>query len=122
VVIAGCLRNAAAVSAYLQTQQGPFAIIAAGERWSDTTLRASIEDVLGAGAIIDGLTGSRSPEAELAGAAYRFHAARITELLHACSSDREMIEKGHPRNVALAAELNVSGCVPLLRAGSFARA
>jgi len=121
-VIAGCLRNAAAVSAFLREQEGPVAIIAAGERWGDGTLRASLEDLLGAGAIIDGLEGTRSPEAEAAGALYRTLAPRIPELLHACSSGRELIEKGHPGNVALAAELNVSSCVPLQQDGRFAPA
>jgi 2-phosphosulfolactate phosphatase len=121
-VVAACLRNASAVSAYLNEQDGAFAIIAAGERWADGSLRPCFEDVVGAGAIISGLRGARSPEAESAAAVYTAVRDRLSDVLFQCSSGRELVERGHPRNVELAAQLDVSSCVPILREGSFTRA
>ncbi|MEO8185172.1 MAG: 2-phosphosulfolactate phosphatase [Deltaproteobacteria bacterium] len=120
-VLAGCLRNRSALSAFLNQQQGPFAIIAAGERWADGTLRPCFEDQVGAGAIIAGLLGSRSPEAASAVAAFEAVADQLSAAVAACSSGRELIEKGYPRNVELAAALDASDCLPVLRDGRFVR-
>jgi 2-phosphosulfolactate phosphatase len=122
VVLAGCLRNRSAVSELLNREPGPVAVIAAGERWSDRTLRPCFEDTIGAGAIIAELNGSRSPEAVSAVAAYQAVAGRLGDALLRCSSGRELIEKGHPRNVEMAAALDASHCVPVLREGRFVRA
>jgi 2-phosphosulfolactate phosphatase len=59
-VVAACLRNVTAVGRWL-TAQGygtahrPVAVIAAGERWPDGTLRPALEDLLGAGALLSDL-------------------------------------------------------------------
>jgi 2-phosphosulfolactate phosphatase len=121
-VIAGCLRNRSAVSAFLNSVPGPLAIIAAGERWADGSLRPCFEDMVGAGAIIAGLTGPHSPEAESALAVYQAAAARLEAALLDCSSGREHVEKGHPERVAIAAAVDSSPCVPVLRGASFTRA
>jgi 2-phosphosulfolactate phosphatase len=54
IVIAGCLRNAAAVGRFLRGRgaPGPVTVIAAGERWPDGSLRPALEDLLGAGAVL----------------------------------------------------------------------
>jgi len=122
-VVAGCLRNRAAISAYLNERSGPIAVIAAGERWgSDGSLRACLEDTLGAGAILAGLRGTRSPEADAAVAVFEAVKHRLLETLVGCSSGRELAEKGHPRNVQVAAGLDASRCVAPLQEGGFTRA
>jgi len=122
-VLAGCLRNRAAISAYLNGLSGPIAVIAAGERWgSDGSLRACLEDTLGAGAILAGLGGTRSPEAEGAVAVFEAFRHRLRETLVRCSSGRELGEKGHPRNIEMAAEIDASTGVPLMQDGGFTRA
>ena len=62
-VLAGCLRNAAAVAAAAGKFGRKIAVIPAGERWrEDGSLRPSFEDLVGAGAIISRLTGIQSPD------------------------------------------------------------
>lgn len=121
-VLAGCLRNAQAV-ARAACHFGPrIAVIPAGERWrGEGTLRPSLEDWLGAGAIISTLSGSLSPEARSAAASFSALAAELASTLEECASGKELIERGFAEDVALAAALNVSEAVPLLVEGAFTR-
>jgi 2-phosphosulfolactate phosphatase len=121
MVIAGCLRNAAAVAAEAARTGGPISVIAAGEKWSVSgTLRPAFEDLAGAGAIIAELGAlTRSPEARAAEAAFRASRARLRAMLLACASGRELVERGFGADVIWSAELNVSRAVPALRAGAF---
>ncbi|MGI8310614.1 2-phosphosulfolactate phosphatase [Saccharopolyspora hattusasensis] len=113
-VFVGCLRNAEAVAHAAAQEGGPIGVIAAGER-RDDQLRPAIEDQLGAGAIISALPGRRSPEAELAAAAFRAVTGEIGSLLADCESGRELAELGFAHDVALAAEVNSSRQAPVLR-------
>jgi 2-phosphosulfolactate phosphatase len=64
-VYTACLRNAPAV-AQQAARHGPrIAVIPAGEQWCDASLRPCLEDLVGAGAVLAGLPGTLSPEAEL---------------------------------------------------------
>src|SRR5438477_4167664 len=75
-VVAGCIRNARAVGEQLRNENGPISVIPCGERWPDGSLRPSVEDFLGAGAILSHLGGSASPEARAAIAAWH-HAEHL---------------------------------------------
>jgi 2-phosphosulfolactate phosphatase len=120
IVIAGCLRNAGAVaSAVMRSSGGPVAIIAAGELWPDGSLRVALEDLIGAGAIVHALPGSRSPEALAAEAVFLAAREHLQDKLTACASGRELTERGHADDVRLAAQLNGSSCVPRLVDGVF---
>ncbi|TWP51278.1 hypothetical protein FKR81_16855 [Lentzea tibetensis] len=121
-VLAGCLRNARAVARRAMELGGPIGVVPAGERWGLDIreqgqrefgpLRPSVEDFLGAGAILDALEGNASPEARLAADAYRFTDVRAAVL--SCVSGRELIEYGHSRDVELALEMGVSEAAPVL--------
>ena len=112
---AGSLRNRTAVAEHANRTGGIVTVIACGERWPfDDRLRPAIEDQMGAGAIIQKLEGTRSPEAESALAVFAATEAGLGETLNRCASGRELIEKGYPDDVAFAAELDVSRAVPLL--------
>lgn len=119
--LAGCLRNAQAVARAATSFGTRIAVIPAGERWPDGTLRPAIEDWLGAGAIIHALAGERSPEAELAAAAFQ-HAhmgGHLATLIERASSGKELIAEGFADDVRLACELNISDAVPHLHNGAY---
>jgi 2-phosphosulfolactate phosphatase len=127
-VAAGSLRNATAVARWLRPflEEGrPVAVIAAGERWPDGSLRPAVEDLWGAGAVLDALLGMdtardmASPEAELAAGAFRAATAHLATALEECASGRELVGVGFADDVAMAAELDVSQVVPVLRDGEF---
>jgi 2-phosphosulfolactate phosphatase len=120
-VLAGCLRNAraAAAKAMALADGGDIAVIAAGERWPNGALRPAIEDLIGAGAILDALGAPRSPEAEIAREAFRYARSRLGDVIRECVSGQELIGRGYPEDVALAVELNVSGAAPTLQNGAF---
>ena len=119
VVIAGCLRNAASVAAFAARQTGPITLIAAGERWEDGSLRPASEDLIGAGAIIHAIAAEKSPEATIAEAAFVGVRERLLQVVKACASGIELISKGFPEDVNLAAQLNASECVPVLVSGNY---
>ena len=116
--LTGCLRNCEAV-AIAAMDYGKIAVIPAGEQWEDRTLRPSFEDLVGAGAIINYLQGDLSPEAQLAAAAYRDVCHHLKRRLKECGSGRELINRGFTKDVDLAAEFNVSKCVPKLVNGAY---
>ena len=126
-VVAACLRNTRAVAAWMAGRYGttaaaPISVIAAGERWPDGSLRPAIEDLVGAGVLIDelaalGLTGL-SPEAEVARAAAR-GLPSIDAAIRGSASGRELVERGYPGDVEIACERNLSDRVPVLRGGAF---
>jgi 2-phosphosulfolactate phosphatase len=118
-VAAGCLRNAAAVGAWADEAEGPVTVIACGERWPDGSLRPSLEDLIGAGAILASMGGDPSPEARAAMAAFRDAARSLPEVLSESASGRELSEKGWQADIGYAARLNASTTVPVLTNGAF---
>ncbi len=119
---AGCLRNATVLARALQQYGTGISIIPAGERWKkQQTLRPAIEDLVGAGAIIHALKGSRSPEAESASAVFNAFKDRLESILSASSSGKELVGRGFERDVQLAAALDVSSCVPVLKGEAYHR-
>ena len=118
-MVAGCLRNAAAVGEWLRENCSPVNVIACGEQWPDGSLRPALEDLLGAGAILSHVGGHQSPEALAAVAAWQDAAGRMENTLFACASGQELVEKGFRDDVAYAAEPSVSTVVPVLVEGAF---
>lgn len=118
-VAAGCLRNASAVGAWAGGTATPVTVIACGEKWPDGSLRPSVEDLLGAGAVLAHVTGDRSPEARAAVAAFRDAERDLPEVLRRCASGRELAEKGWAADIGYAAQLDASTTVPVLANGAF---
>jgi 2-phosphosulfolactate phosphatase len=114
--LCGGLRNAKAVAEYAMTLGKNISVIPAGEKWKDDdTIRFGLEDYLGAGAIINYLKGSLSPESKSALSVFKNLSANLKEEIENCSSGKELIEIGFEKDVELACELNVSKCVPILK-------
>jgi 2-phosphosulfolactate phosphatase len=118
-VFAGCLRNATTVARAVEGYGPGILLVPAGERWPDGTLRPSIEDLIGAGAIIARLPGTMSPEARIALAAFRSVEAVLRETLRESVSGRELIERGFAEDVELAADLGASDTAPMLIDGAY---
>lgn len=131
-VVLGCLRNASAVAAAVLAEQGrrgartSIAVIAAGElvsRDPSAPLRFAVEDLLGAGAVIDALGAlgidHTSPESAAAGEAFRGLRGALRHLLTASGSGQEMLERGRRAEVESAATLDAVTAVPVLRGGQF---
>jgi 2-phosphosulfolactate phosphatase len=91
-----------------------FAVIPVGETWNSGEFRPSLEDLVGAGAVIDSLPGSTSPEADIAAAAFAHFRGNLASALQKSSSGKELIQRGFATDVDLAAELNVTLNVPRL--------
>lgn len=117
--LAGCLRNAAAVAQAASSLGSTIGVIAAGERWPDNSLRPAIEDLLGAGSIIQCLSAQPSPDAEAARAAWRVLRSRIRDVIRESQSGRELIEAGYAGDVTIASETDVSGTVPWLQGDAY---
>jgi 2-phosphosulfolactate phosphatase len=128
-ILAACLRNRGAVANWLAHQPDPpgsvkiVAIIAAGERWPDDSLRPAAEDLWGAGAVIAALAclgmSGLSPEAQSAAAAWQAIEQNLGPALASCGSGMELAAKGYTADVVIAGELDASRSVPLLSRGRF---
>lgn len=121
VVVAGSLRNAFAVARFARRTGAVIAVIAAGERWPDGSLDLALEDLVGAGAIVDGLRRRRrSPEAAAAAAVFRQARHQgLRQVLRECVSGREQRRRDYGEELEWAAALNVSELVPVLLDGAF---
>lgn len=121
VVVAGSLRNAFAVARFARRSGAIISVVAAGERWPDGSLDPALEDLIGAGAIIDGLRRRRrSPEAAAAAAVFlQARKKGLRHVLNECVSGREQRGRGYGDEIDWASALNVSQVVPVLREGAY---
>jgi 2-phosphosulfolactate phosphatase len=107
----GSLRNADAVAAAAQAAGERIAVIPAGERWPDGSIRFALEDWLGAGAIISKLVGKKTVKAKAASNTFDGN-FDLLSVLRSGASGIELIERGFPEDVELAAQLNISTSSP----------
>lgn len=117
--VVGCLRNASAVADYAN-RYNSIAVIPCGERWEHNgTLRPSLEDMIGAGAIISKLNGKKSPEALAVQAVFERVSNDLEAQLLKCSSGIELMQQNDMEDVVLASQLDVSETVPILIDGEY---
>jgi 2-phosphosulfolactate phosphatase len=114
-----CLRNAPSVAKRVAAHGPRIAVIPAGERWSDDSLRPCLEDLIGAGAVLTELAGTLSPEAELAVSTFAHFRRQLRDAISHCGSGKELIQNGFALDVELAAEHAVSTAVPVLTGDRF---
>lgn len=131
-VLLGGLRNASAVARAImaiQHERGDrtsIAVIACGERVSADAvapLRFAVEDLLGAGAVVDALAelgiDHSSPDAAVAGEGFRALRGAVRHLVTASGSGRELEASGRRDEVLAAAAVDAASVVPVLREGVF---
>jgi 2-phosphosulfolactate phosphatase len=125
VIVEGSLRNCAAVARWaLERQAGKgdrftVAVVAAGETRDGGDLRFALEDLLGAGAIIDALASVGidycSPEAAAAAAVFTGLRNATGHLIGASTSGRAVAGKDGRAPIEYAIDENSSDEVPILR-------
>ncbi len=126
-VVAGSLHNARAVADWLAREhdedEQTVAVIAVGDAWPDGSLRPTLEDLWGAGAILAALEDhdwrGLSPEAAWAADSYRLVVGREESHLVACAGGQSCIAAGQRDEVRRAADVDGSRTVPLLGSQGF---
>jgi 2-phosphosulfolactate phosphatase len=127
-LLIGSFLNASAVAVMaddLQAETGAdITVVPCGEMWNDgreneDRLRPSIEDYLGAGAILAELSGGKSPEAEVCVGAFTSSVERLKDLVWDSGSGRELRGRGYEDDVSYCSQLNVTGIVPIMKDGRF---
>ncbi len=125
VVVAACLRNHERVASWLIDAPGPITVVSCGELWGDGSLRPSIEDLLGAGAVIEGLRQAGltcSAEAMSAADSWRGAESSWAGRVRSSMSALELLERGAGADLEYALADARSAVVPVLRDGVFAAA
>ena len=121
-ILIGSFLNASAVAIVankLQKETGlNITVIACGEMWKGKgeekrEFRPSIEDYLGAGAILTLLEGTKSPEARVCISAFESCRENFKELILDSASGRELKAKGFPNDVIFALEFDKFKEVPI---------
>ena len=112
----GCVRAGAR-----RCKKGTIAVIAAGERWPDGTLRPAAEDDLCAGAILAALDldAALSPEARYAASAFGAMRDALADAVRDSVSGRELAEAGYGDEIPWSLEVDVSTNVPVLQDDGF---
>ncbi|GAA3906386.1 2-phosphosulfolactate phosphatase [Microbacterium invictum] len=132
VVLLGGLTNATAVAAGILDEQRrrgartSINVIAAGEltsREPSAPLRFAVEDLFGAGAVIDALAAIgldySSPEAAAACESFRSLRGAVRHLLTASGSGQELLDRDQRDEVLAAGAVDSVASVPVLRDGLF---
>jgi len=118
-VIAGAMRNAAAVATWLTEHVRSVGLVPAGEQWADHSLRVAYEDLVGAGAIAAALVARESAAQLSADASAAAAAFAQRRPLAQAPSGRELVGWGFAADVALAEELDADPVVPVIRDGRY---
>lgn len=129
-ILVGCLLNADAVALRVNSilrncdTGRNVTVLACGERWEDNhaegPLRFAVEDYIGAGAIIDKIEASRSPEAELSARSFVASRHDLNQLIWKCGSGVELRNRGYSQEVHHVSKLNLYSSTPGLVRGRFA--
>ncbi len=121
-VVAGAMRNAQAVAAWVTGRFTTVGLVPAGEQWPDGALRVCYEDLVGAGAIAarmrdlgDGVL--MHPEVLAAASAFD-NRSSLTEV----PSGQDLVERGFVEDVRLAEEVDADDVVPILKNGRYVAA
>ncbi|MCI0450745.1 MAG: 2-phosphosulfolactate phosphatase, partial [Chlorobi bacterium] len=119
LTLCACLRNCQAVAEYAMQQGESILVVPAGEKWDDGSIRFSLEDYIGSGAVISFLQGNFSMESKSAVNLFNSFKDNLFDGVSNTISGIELIKRGFEEDISIASEFNVSKTVPLLRENSF---
>jgi 2-phosphosulfolactate phosphatase len=121
IVVTAGLRNRSAIAAWALEQQGDkgdrftIAVVAAGEKRDDASTRFALEDLLGAGAVIDALADIGidycAPEAAAASAAFTGLRNATGHLIGASASGRTLAADDRRDEIAFAISVDADSSV-----------
>ena len=123
IVLIGSLLNVSSVANVandLHKKNGAnITVIACGQRWNDPNdghkeLRPSIEDYLVAGAILEKLEGTKSPEAKVCISAFKNSEPELVEGIMDSGSGRELFEINYSEDVEFSCRRDAFQEVPIL--------
>jgi len=119
ITLTACLRNYRTVAEYAGGLSNNIAVVPAGEKWNDGSIRFAIEDYFCAGAVISVLNGNMSSEALAALNFYTGTKDDFRSIIGNCISANELLTRGFEEDVLFSLELNSSKTIPKLINGCY---
>ncbi|KXK49916.1 MAG: putative 2-phosphosulfolactate phosphatase [Chlorobi bacterium OLB5] len=119
ITITACLRNYKIVADYVNSINGNIAVIPAGEKWQNGSIRFAIEDYLGVGALISVLNGELSAESFAAKKYFEAFESELKDVIINSYSGKELIEKGFSEDLEIALDMFSGNSIPVLKEKCF---
>jgi phosphosulfolactate phosphohydrolase-like enzyme len=113
-VLLGCLRNAEAVATTAQKLGSRITVIALGDEIGMLGFRPNFEDLMGAGAVISYLSGTKSTQAESAEDSFKYNLPDMNNMLSRCAGGKLMLSHSSDDELKFVAELNAARVSPSL--------
>ena len=113
-VLFGCLRNAEAVAAEALKMGSRVTVIAVGDEIGMLGFRPNFEDLMGAGAVITYLNGTKSTQAESAEDSFKYNLPDMNKMLGRCAGGKLLLSHSSDDALSFVAELNAARVSPSL--------
>ncbi len=118
-VLYGCLRNAKAVAIAAQQLGKRITVIAMGDEIGMLGFRPNFEDLMGAGAVISYLTGTKSTQSESAEDSFKYNLPEMSSMLGRCAGGKLLLSHSSDDALKFVAELNAARTSPSLHETPF---
>ncbi|HVJ65385.1 MAG TPA: 2-phosphosulfolactate phosphatase [Bdellovibrionota bacterium] len=113
-VLFGCLRNAKAVAEEAMALGKRITVIALGDEIGMLGFRPNFEDLMGAGAVISYLHGTKSTQAESAEDSFKYNLPDMNNMLSRCAGGKLLLSHATREALSFVSELNAALASPTL--------